>query len=75
MKEMMVIAGICIGLFAASVSGWRRNEAIEICITFQVPLIFHLDVGCSFCLMAIPSLRGRALKYFRKRILEKSIKL
>ena len=64
---------ICIGLFEASVS---KNETIEICITFQVPLIFHLDVGF-FCLMAIPlaQLSPAVLKYSRKRILEKSIKL
>lgn len=36
------------------------KESIEICITFQVPLILHLEMGASF----IPSfaIRTRALK-------------
>lgn len=40
-NEMMVM----IGMYLAFLQHLFRNESIEICITFQVPLILHLEIG------------------------------
>lgn len=57
-NEMMVM----IGMYSAFLQHLFPNESIEICITFQVPLILHLEVGAS---LVGPLTASFALPYLR----------